>query len=257
MQAKLAEPPKVSDSLDVADVEVHFRGLAALGGVDLSLPRGTILGLIGPNGAGKTTLVNVMSGYQMPTRGRVVFNGADVTTLPPRRLARLGIARTFQSGRLFRDLSTLENVQLGTLGIGGNVRLARERAWELLYEVGLDTKASFRAGALPYGDQRRLGVIRAVATQPSFLLLDEPAAGLNETETDELLGLIAGIRDRYTCGICVIEHDMRLIMGLCDVIHVLDHGLTIALGTPAEVRRSPAVIEAYLGRREVTTDANG
>lgn len=245
------------------DVRVHFGGVKAVDGVDLAVRRGEILGLIGPNGAGKTTLVNAVTGFQRPTSGRVFLDDLDVTGWASERLGSLGVARTFQAVRLFGNLTAFENIELGALGVGLPRREARRTAWTLLERMDLAEKADQPAAGLPYGDERRLGILRALATGPSFLLLDEPAAGLNETESDELMMAIARIRDEFGCGILVIEHDMRLIMRLCERIQVLDYGKTISIGNAAEVQADPAVIEAYLGAgrghgpKERHSDAHG
>jgi branched-chain amino acid transport system ATP-binding protein len=218
-------------------------------GVDLTLRKSEILGLIGPNGAGKTTLVNALSGFQRPSSGSVALDGRDVTGWSPNRLARQGLARTFQSVRLFHGLTVAENVELGGVGVGTTRRAARRHATELLERLGLADKADMLAAGLPHGLERRLGIVRSLATRPAFLLLDEPAAGLNEQESDELVQTLTTIRDDFLCGLVVIEHDMRLIMRLCERIQVLDHGKTIAVGAPAEVRADPAVLTAYLGTK--------
>ena len=236
--------------LRATDIRVHFGGVRAVDGVDFELRQGEIVGLIGPNGAGKTTLVNVLSGFQRPTRGRITIGGADVTGVTPQRLARLGLVRTFQSIRIFPALTLVRNVELGALGVGTRRREANSYALRLLEQVGLADHALEPAGALSHGDARRVGLLRALATRPTFMLLDEPAAGLNESETDELVATIADIRDDLGCGVLVIEHDMRVIMGLSERLQVLDHGRTIAVGTPQAVRTDPAVIRAYLGGQE-------
>ena len=237
--------------LEARGLKVHFGGVRAVDGVDLVLTKGEILGLIGPNGAGKTTLVNALSGFQKPTAGTVLMNGRDVTGLSPHRLARRGLARTFQSVRLFPSLTVLENVELGGVGVGMRRQAARKWARELLERLKLDDKTSLYATGLPHGLERRLGIVRALAAKPTFLMLDEPAAGLNEQESDELVSSLMLIRDDFSCALVVIEHDMRLIMRLCERIQVLDYGRTISIGTPAQVRRDPAVLTAYLGRRAV------
>jgi branched-chain amino acid transport system ATP-binding protein len=241
--------------LRLEDVRVHYAAVRAVDGVTFWVDPGETLGLIGPNGAGKTTLMNVMSGFRRPTAGQIFIGDRDVTKGGPRRMVGLGVGRTFQGGRLFAGLTVLENVELGALGTGVSPKKAERRAWELLDTMGLTAKHGTEAGALPYGDQRRLGIVRALATEPEFLLLDEPAAGLNEAETDDLLRVIAEIRTTHGCAVVLIEHDMRLIMGLCDRIHVLDHGVTLAVGTPEVVRRDPDVIAAYLGRSGGAGDA--
>jgi branched-chain amino acid transport system ATP-binding protein len=248
-----AEDARSNDAelLEARDLRVHFGGVRAVDGVDLLLRKGEILGLIGPNGAGKTTVVNALSGFQKPTGGRVLLGGRDVTGWSPHRLARLGLARTFQAVRLFPDLTVLENVELGGVGVGMRRTAARRWARELLERLGLDDKTHLYGKGLPHGLERRLGIVRALAAKPSFLLLDEPAAGLNERESDELVDALTLIRDDFSCALVVIEHDMRLIMRLCERIQVLDYGRTISVGTPTEVRRDPAVLTAYLGRRSV------
>jgi branched-chain amino acid transport system ATP-binding protein len=237
--------------LEARGLKVHFGGVRAVDGVDLVLSKGEILGLIGPNGAGKTTLVNALSGFQKPTAGTVALSGDDVTGWAPPRLARRGLTRTFQSVRLFPGLTVLENVELGGVGVGMRRAAARRWARELLARLRLDHLADRWADGLPHGLERRLGIVRALAAKPRFLLLDEPAAGLNEQESDELVASLTLIRDDFECALVVIEHDMRLIMRLCERIQVLDYGKTISIGTPAEVRRDPAVLTAYLGRRAV------
>ncbi len=238
-----------TDLLEGEGVCVYFEGVKAVDEVDFVLRRGEIVGLIGPNGAGKTTLVNVITGFQAPTAGTVRLRGTDVVGWPPFRLARAGLARTFQNIRLFGDLTVLENVEVGAVGMGLHRPVARRQARELLETMRLAAKERERASALPHGDERRLEIARALATDPTFLLLDEPAAGLNEVESDVLVDTIRELRDRLGCGVLVIEHDMRVIMRLCERIQVLDHGRTIANGTPEEVRANPAVVEAYLGTR--------
>ncbi|MCP9486009.1 MAG: ABC transporter ATP-binding protein [Gaiellaceae bacterium MAG52_C11] len=231
------------------DISVHFVGVKAVDGVDLTLGYGEILGLIGPNGAGKTTLVNALTGFQEPTGGRVFLDDVEITGWTPHAIGRRGLGRTFQGIRLFRELTAFENVELGALGVGASRKEARMLATELLERMHLRDRADQKAGSLPYGDERRIGLLRVLAMKPSFLLLDEPAAGMNEGESDDLTTAIGEIRNEFGCGVLVIEHDMRVIMGLCERIQVLDYGKTISLGTPAEVQRDPAVITAYLGTK--------
>lgn len=238
-------------SLGVADAAVSFQGVRAIEGVSLALGRGEILGLIGPNGAGKTTLVNVLTGFQKPDRGRVTMAGEDITDWPPHRRSRRGLARTFQNALVFANLTVLENVESGAVAMGLGRSESRRRAWEILEWLGLTALADQPAGALAFGQERRVGIGRAMAMAPDYILLDEPAAGLNTTEVDELQQVLAAIRRRLGCGILLIEHKMSLVFGLCDRVHVLEQGSTIAVGTPAEVSTDPAVRRAYLGDEAV------
>jgi len=238
-----------AELLEVRDVAVRFEGLTAIDGVSFSLSRGDIFGLIGPNGAGKTTLVNVVSGFQTPTRGQVLLDGRDITQWVPQRRGALGLVRTFQAVRLFRYMTVLENIEVAAVGAGLGRRAAERRAHEILEWIGFGERAASRADALPYGDERRVGIARALAMDPRYVLLDEPAAGLGDAECDELMSLIARIPQDFRCGVLVIEHNMRLIMGVCHRIHVIDSGKTIAEGSPSAIRSDPAVIRAYLGSK--------
>jgi len=233
--------------LEARAVTVRFGGLVAVDQVSVRLERGEILGLIGPNGAGKTTLVNVLSGFQRPLAGAIIAGERDCTGLPRHGFARAGIVRTFQAVRLFRGLTVSENVEVGYVAHGLGRAQARRRALDVLGELKLADKAHRSAAALSYGEERRVGLARALAADPRFLLLDEPAAGLAAAEADDLRALIVDIRSNYGCGVLVIEHNMALVMNLCDSIHVLDSGRTIATGTPAEIRSHAGVRRAYLG----------
>jgi branched-chain amino acid transport system ATP-binding protein len=248
--------------LEIQNVCVQFGGLRALSDFNFSLNEGDLYGLIGPNGAGKTTAFNVVTGVYRPSQGSIAFGNESIAGLPPFKINRRGMARTFQNIRLFGGLTVLENVLVGfnrsvTHGFVGTIlRTPRHQledsehdaqAIELLATLGLADKAHFQAASLPYGDQRRLEIARALATRPKILLLDEPAAGMNPQEKQELMRLIRFIRDTFKVGIWLIEHDMKLVMSVCERITVLDHGETIAIGTPAEIQCNPDVIEAYLG----------
>ena len=233
--------------LAAQEVSVRFGGLVAVDKVSIRLNRGEILGLIGPNGAGKTTLVNVLSGFQRPLAGTIVIGEHDCTGLARHGFPRAGIVRTFQAVRLFRGLTVSENVETGYVAQGLGRAAARRRALETLGELKLADKAHRTATGLSYGEERRVGLARALSINPHFLLLDEPAAGLAAAEADELRKLIIDIRAKYDCGVLVIEHNMALVMNLCERIHVLDSGKTIAVGTPAEIRANAGVRRAYLG----------
>jgi branched-chain amino acid transport system ATP-binding protein len=237
------------DALQADAVSVRFDGLTAIEDLSITLGRNEVLGLIGPNGAGKTTLVNVLTGFERPTEGRVLLAGEDVTAWPAHRRGRAGLARTFQGVRLFRGLPVIENLEAAAVGSGLSRPAAERRASEILRWMGLEGRAFDPADTLPYGDERLIGIGRALAMAPRFVLLDEPAAGLSDAECDELMRLIARIPAEFGCGVLLIEHNMRVVMGICQRIHVIASGRTIALGTPAEIQRDAAVIEAYLGTR--------
>lgn len=237
-------------SLRATEIRVHFAGVHAVDGVDLVVPPRHILGLIGPNGAGKTTLVNALTGFQHATSGSVAYGDKEITRASPESVAALGIARTFQSARVFQRLTVLENVEVAALKVNKRRGGARRRAMEILDQVGLMRRADAAAGALPFGEERMVGVARALALEPSLVLMDEPAAGLDEAETDAISEVIRSMRDQSQCGVMVIEHDMRMIWNVCDRVHVMDQGRSLFAGTPSEVERHPAVIAAYLGTRK-------
>ena len=237
--------------LRASGVSRSFEGVHALREVTLELGRGEVVGLIGPNGAGKSTLVNVLTGFDRPTSGTVELEGRDVTHWHPNRRGRAGLARTFQHSHAFRALSVRENVEVAGLGAGAGAREARTRAAELLDLLGLTKNADAPADALAQGDERRLGVARALATNPRFVLLDEPAAGLPEAEVSDFADAVRTVRDDRGAGVLLIDHNMALIMEICDRIHVLDQGRTLAEGTPEDIRGNLDVAAAYLGESAV------
>ena len=240
------------EALRASSVSRSFEGVLALHDVTVELHRHEVVGLIGPNGAGKSTLVNVLTGFDRPTAGAVELEGRQITGWSAHRRARAGLTRTFQHSRSFRTLSVRENVELSALGVGAGPREARRRADDLLELLGLRQLADARADALAHGDERRLGVARALATEPRFLLMDEPAAGLPEAEVPEFMEVIRAVRDDHKAGVLLIDHNMALVMAVAERIQVLDQGRTIAEGTPAEIRGNLDVASAYLGETAVT-----
>ncbi len=228
-----------------------FAGVHALREVTLELERGEIVGLIGPNGAGKSTLVNVLSGFDRPSSGTVELEGRDITRWKPSRRGRAGLVRTFQHSHAFRALSVRENIEVAALGAGSRLRAARAWAEQLLEALGLTAHADAPADTLAQGDERRLGVARALATNPRFVLLDEPAAGLPEAELSVFAEAVQAVRDDREAGVLLIDHNMALIMEICDRIHVLDQGRTLAEGPPADIRANLDVAAAYLGESAV------
>ena len=244
-------------TLRATAVSRSFEGVLALHDVTLELRRGEIVGLIGPNGAGKTTLVNVMTGFDRPTAGRVELEERDVTRWSAHRRGRAGLARTFQHSHSFGNLSVRENVEVSAIGVGAGPRRARRRADELLDLLGLSRYARAPASALAHGDERKLEVARALAIEPRFVLMDEPAAGLPESEVPEFAAVVRSVRDDRGAGILLIDHNMALVMAVCDRIHVLDQGRSLAEGTPDDVRANLDVAAAYLGESAVQQEAGG
>lgn len=251
--------------LKIEQLSKYFGGLRAVSDFSIEIEEGELVGLIGPNGSGKTTIFNVITGLYKPTSGKIYFRGKDITGLRPDKITALGIARTFQNIRLFKDLSALENVMVSyhmrlryslldaiaaTRAYKAGEEEIRENSLRILRFIGLAKFQNEQAGSLPYGLQKKLEIARALATNPKLLLLDEPAAGMNPEETREMMQFILEIKDKFNLTIFLIDHQMRLIMGICPRIVVIHHGITIAEGPPAEIQNNPRVLEAYLGTGE-------
>ncbi len=244
-------------TLRAIGIRRFFDGVHALEDVSVELHRHEVVGLIGPNGAGKTTLVNIITGFDALSTGTVELAGEDITGWTPHRRGRAGLARTFQAAHSFARLSVRENVEVSALGCGAQAREARVRADDLLGVLGLTHHAATPAAFLPHGEERKLGVARALATRPRFLLMDEPAAGLNEGEIPDLAALIGSVREEHEVGVLLIDHNVPLIMDVCDRIQVLDEGRTIAEGSPEEIRVNVDVTAAYLGRGRSAGGSDG
>ena len=248
--------------LEVTNLGIAFGGLQAVAQLDMKMEKGQLYGLIGPNGAGKTTVFNMLTGVYRPTEGDIILDGKNITGQQPAKINQEGIARTFQNIRLFDQMSVLDNVKIGLHnqvkysmwtgifrlpGFREKERQMNKQAMQLLKIFDLDKEADLPASSLPYGKQRKLEIARALATNPKLLLLDEPAAGMNPNETEELMNTIKAVRDRFDLAILLIEHDMNFVMGICEYIYVLDYGRVIAQGTGESIRNKPKVIAAYLG----------
>ena len=257
--------------LDIRNLGIDFGGLTAVDGFTLTIGKTEIAGLIGPNGAGKTTIFNLLTNVYQPTRGSILLQGIDTKGMTTAQVNRMGIARTFQNIRLFGGMSVIDNVKVGlhnsikcsalssilhTPHYYKTEKAARARCLELLDFMGMADMAQYQAGSLPYGAQRRLEIVRALATKPAIILLDEPAAGMNPSETAELMDHIRRIRDEFEIAVMLIEHDMSLVMGVCEGIAVLNYGKIIAKGTPEQICNNPDVIEAYLGKKGAAEHAS-
>ena len=243
-------------SLRATDLSRSFEGVDALTGVGLEIESHEIVGLIGPNGAGKTTLINLFTGFDLPTAGRIELGDEDVTSWGASRRARAGLARTFQHGHLFRALTVAENIELAALGVGMRAGEARRICGELLDALELRNRAEVLAGSLAHGEEQKVGVARALASRPRYVLMDEPAAGLSESDIESFSALVRRICDDYRAGVLLVDHNMAVIMQVCDRILVLDQGRTLASGTPAEIRRNIDVAAAYLGSSGVKAVAD-
>ena len=238
-----------AQTLTLVDGAVHFDGVKAVDGVSISVSSGEVVGLIGPNGSGKTTTLNLISGMLKPTSGAIELDGRDISRLPMRKRALLGIVRTFQSERVFGRLTVAENIEVAALAGGLRRSAARALVEEILEELQLESLAYAQTDACPGGLIRKIGIARALASRPKFLLLDEPAAGQNESEAVELIDAIRSISQQRACGVLLVEHDMSVVMSTCDRLHVLDSGKTVIEGLPQEIRSNPQVVEIYFGKR--------